>query len=461
MNENMDINGDEIILLVEEQKYNKALGVFYDATDDEINNAYIELSTKFKDFPDVIEALNFAKLNLNSSTPLPDVPIKQQVKLYYKKTINFITDFVSSIPARFLAMIATIIVLLEINSVLFTLFIIVIAFFYAVYFRRTKYKLLSRVLNFTLLFLFGSGLAMTFYFILGEFIIDMKTFRAISGIIIGLALIIYPGIFLEKVLIQKLYKPNLWKRLGFFCVLFIITFGLSHLVTTTEPILKFKDCIVNFSIKEEIHIITTDFAHNVSEPNGNIYYEKIKRKVDLLPIFLKFIFIYFLTVTFAFIYSGPNWKIKWNKASELRFSLTAMLTLLSALTILEIFYYFPFIGKYIGGVLGANRVVPETIPTHMGGFLLFYGMACFSAIPFYLVNIRVWEKLSKKNHISLDTKFIVFAISLIISSCLISVSIFALGLQTIKETGFSKFLEDFINILWKVIVFRWGTMNGI
>ena len=408
------LEGQRIIEVVRQERYSEALGVSAHATSAEINRAHFRLLHKFREYAEVQEALNIARVNVREPKK-PYVSLRQRISLWAAAVINVLGRVCVSWPIRLLAMVGTALVLWHMQNIVMTIIVMAVLLPFVLSLQKDNYQ--AWYFPTSVFILMWGGFSASIYFVLNKLTHLWPWACILLALPAGAGLTGYFGVPLLREITDKLHRPKLWKCIGIFCALFMVTFGLANLLLAEAPVRE---------------IASSALSYTKSNP--------------WLFSILRLVLAAVLGSVFAWIYSGAifsrsGWYWEWDKASESRFSFGLMATFLSIMTVLELIFYVPSIREYIGGVWDVVIDVSEPSTKHLGEFLLYYCVSCILAIPVYLVIVSIAKGITRKAHWPLIARMAVGILSLRVCMSLINWAVPTLGLQ-IPTAGQFVVLQD-------------------
>ena len=405
--------------------YRQALGVSDNASMLEISKAHLKLSSKYRDYPQALEAINNAYVKLRP-VEKPYISRTHKFSIAEQKVMDYLAKICINRPLGFVAFFGTLIVIFNATliSVLAVVFSAVFLMLAAHFDHQGKtWK------PFILLILFISQIFITLYFLLGK-ISPIWPVNVFLDIVLCIVILWrYTGNFLKGIL-DRTSRSSILRWLGIYCAVFMLTFGIANLVILNPPTLVFSQTIEAMQINFQSFL---NWLPAFSAGAGGV-----------LAVALKLGFYFFVFAFFASVFSGPN-RQNWNSYSESRFCRTFTVTLLASYTLVELVYFLPIVGNYIGGVIGAPHVGSEPILNHLGGFFIVY-LAYGAAIVLWYLFLTKIISVFYKNSLSLWTRFILASFVLIVAFYTVDSAIALLGLPSPNEFGFATFFNSLFGL---------------
>jgi hypothetical protein len=139
---------------------------------------------------------------------------------------------------RFSAMVGTILVLRRLHSIPLTILVVAVSFLFIRAIQKGKFESPGYIIS--VLSLLWGGFSASVYLALGKIVPTWQIARVVIGVVAGFGLTIYLGAFLLGKITQKFHKPSLWKCIGIFCALFMLTFGLTYLFFSDQQVVRAK-----------------------------------------------------------------------------------------------------------------------------------------------------------------------------------------------------------------------------
>lgn len=436
MTESVPPEGQRLIDLVNRGEFASALGVSANTPTLEINKCQTRLNVKFQEYPEVIEAISKARVGLREQKKIPQQTAQstaqQQATKLSSKLFGLPARISITLPVLILAFVGTVYALWRLQNII--LIVIVLALF--VVFRLAVRRVtnpVSTLYVLTVLFILTSGFATSVYFVLDQVIPDRQiVFKVIASLVLGFILGIFPGAFFFDALMEKANKPNFAKTFGIYCILFMVTFGLfsvfyldSQIPESTaepataqaqNPVTPFVSRVAGWS-KIDVNPAKSDESENPApsaqenEPVGvwNVFHFLMTTFVIPPALFLIFI----RSVL------GSNWSRKLNNFSEVNFGFTMFCGMLSGLICVELIFYIPHIGGYVGGFSGVIRDTQEPLSTHFSRLLIYYTLVCVVGFAIYVGVVRLLYALFKGQRLSIINKVLLIIMSYYIGTALI------------------------------------------
>jgi hypothetical protein len=407
--------GQEIIDLVKQGDYWQSLRVSRNATPDEVSTAHLKLCHRFSE---VVVALSEAKAALHTE-PKARPSSRMRISLYWSRFLAILAAILASLPVLLLAMVGTALVLWNLHNIIFTSIVVVVFFSFILSLYKENYEKWYYIIS-VLIILWG-GFSGSLFLVLSK-VANFRLWASIPlALSAGLALFVYFGAPLLIMMRERLRRPSIWKCIGVSGVLFMLVFGLADLFFAKAPFAEIVSSAL-ISIKS----------------NTWLFY-------ILWWVLAAILFSVFAGIYTGAVFSRSDWNWEWDKASEFRFCLGLMATLLSMKTVLEIIFYVPFIRDTISGIRDVVINVSEPILMHLKDFLLFQGAWCILTIPVYLLFIETAKGITRKAHWSLMARVLVGLLAFWVSMYILNWSVSKFGLNIPLESQFVIFQNAIFN----------------
>ncbi len=397
----------------------EALGVSKNATPDEISTAHLKLRHRFREYPEVQVALSQAKAALHTE-PKAHAPFRVRAALNWSKFISVVASILISWPVRLLAMVGTALVLWHMHSIVMTIIVMAVLLPFVLSLYKGNFTPWYYITS-VLILLIG-GFSASIYLALNKLTHFWPWASIILALSTGIGLFLFFGGSLIAHVTDRLRRPNLWKCIGVFCALFMVTFGMANLLFAEKPVTEITSSALSYIKSNTWLFIILWWALAAS------------------------LISFFAGIYTGAVFSRSEWVWEWDKASESRFSFGFMATVLSMRTVLESIFYLPFIRAYISAAMNVVIDVSELLTKHLQEFLLYTGAISVLTLPVYLIIISITKGITRKAHWSLVARMAVLIISYWVSMYLIKWAVPALGLQIPIEGQFVVFQDAIFNI---------------
>lgn len=442
--------GLRIIEAVRNYWYWEALGVSRRADSETIHDRHLRLCHKFRDYPEVVEALNQAKAEIREKTKEKkkakvSLPFRQRVLQTAQNIINNLSGLSVRLPVLLLAITGTVYVLLNLHNI----FLILLTLIDLIIFVRSirKNDLNSPVYIVSCFILIWGGLSASIYLVLSRFTQIWRFLCVIIGLAAGAGLIFYPfGPFMQGIY-NRVNRPGIFKSTGIFCVLFMLTFGLTYLSigAVREPqskIIAIENIEQTGSVSQATpSLAPSETASKAATPKQTSGFK------DTLFLAIRFIAVVSLLL-FISQFFGFDWGGKLNNSSELYFCFIFIsLFFLVPHIILEALYYVPVIGKHIGGD-GMPRQISDPVFKHFSGFIIYNILVSFSSVLLYLISIfpltSLLKKITRKSYFSfsLNERIFICAYIAILAGLWVNAALEKNHWKIPQKAGYAGFIDS-------------------
>lgn len=490
--------GQTIIELVGARMHNLALGVSPGASVAEINKAHLRLLAKWKDYPEVVEALNLAKVGARAAAtpaavtpaapprpspqPQPASPRPQAASPAprpaspqpqagprpqpeagggapagsqpAKDPVEVTTELLTTPTHGLWGSLSTVAMFMPVRLALTVLAAVILA---AMPGLAVKWVLAGLAvamvvsarsregagsLGFLLsVFAFaGVGFYLAVSTVLAATTGLAPVWRAVIAVVLGIVLPFVPGFFLIRETVSRLGRPTLVRSVGLVGVLAAATFCWAHLAFTpavTEAVRSIPAWLVSVIHGKValLHLHTVATVGNPALPNGAVGW-LLAAALALVRLGL-FWGAFFL---FLRMLSGARGLAGLGALSDAGFAWIALAAVTLAAASLELVYYLPKVGPYMGSILGIPHAPPPgAVPSVAGVFVYF--------LPQYLIVLPVFVAVSRlvtlivksRSWVEAGRRFVLtgaLGVSLLAATALLH----ALGVNSPFEAGFANFL---------------------